>query len=824
MSTSTGHTTTTIVKLNALRSADADWAGAKAANLGELMSAGFDVPIGFVASGEADEEAVARAAVRLGAGPLAVRSSIAAEDLPGASFAGQYESILDVRGADALAAAVTRVRASVETERVRRYQDDVAGGQLGTVGVVVQRQVPADAAGVAFTANPVTGATDEVVVSAVRGLGERLVSGEADPDEWVVRDREVTRVRVPEDSLNEDQILEVAAVARRVEAHFGFPVDIEWAFEGQQLWLLQARPITALPTTVAPIPVPFEVPEGFWERDSHFPQPLAPMSRIILTITTKALSEAFDYAGLPMDGIDSREIGGWPYQRVVPLGGKEPPRLPTWLAPRANALVAKFHPLIRRRIARLEEVERTDALMQLVDRWWNQDRAAYAARVRGFQDVALPLLSDTELEHHFDEVVRFLDETIALHHRLHMADVGFPVRLALFCSDHLGWAEQDVVEMLLGLSETSTEAGRALAALAVMAEERPAVRDLLDKPRHRSIRLDEVDAEFAEAFATYMQEFGCRALRYDVAEPTLAEVPEVALGLVRDQLVRGYDAERRAESQRQKREAAVARGRAALGSESAELRDTFEWLLERAERAYPVREDNEFWLVSSPLAVMHYAALEIGRRLVEQGRIDRPEQVFFIESAEAGRVLADGRDLRELVRRREGEVAWARSHPAPATCGTQPPAPVLAGLPPLVQTALRTILRGSELVLEATASGRNQDAADGVLTGIGASPGTYTGTVRVIHDETEFSKLRAGDVLVCPITTPVWSVLFASVGALVTDTGGILSHAAIIAREYHVPAVVATGNATSLLRDGQVVTVDGATGTTTILQPTESTR
>jgi pyruvate,water dikinase len=404
------------------------------------MSAGFEVPDGFVAAGEAGEDAVARAAARLGDGPLAVRSSIAAEDLPGASFAGQYESILDVRGADALAAAVTRVRASVETERVRRYQDDVAGSQLAAVGVVVQEQVPADAAGVAFTANPVTGATDEVVVSAVRGLGERLVSGEADPDEWVVRDRQVTRVRVPEDSLNEDQILEVAAVARRVEAHFGFPVDIEWAFEGQQLWLLQARPITALPTTVAPIPVPFEVPEGLWERDSHFPQPLAPMSRIILTITTKALSEAFDYAGLPMDGIDSREIGGWPYQRVVPLGGKEPPRLPTWLAPRANALVAKFHPLMRRRIARLEEVERTDALMQLVDRWWNQDRAAYAARVRGFQDVALPLLSDTELEHHFDEVVRFLDETIALHHRLHMADVGFPVRLALQRSSRLGRA------------------------------------------------------------------------------------------------------------------------------------------------------------------------------------------------------------------------------------------------------------------------------------------------------------------------------------------------------------------------------------------------
>jgi pyruvate,water dikinase len=601
-------------------------------------------------------------------------------------------------------------------------------------------------------------------------------------------------------------------------------VDIEWAFEGQRLWLLQARPITALPTTVEQIPVPFEVPDGYWERDSHHPQPLAPMSRIIMTINTKALTEAFEDTGLPMDGLEFREIGGWGYLRIMPLGGKEPPRLPTWLAPLANTLVARFHPLMRRRIARLEEVERTDALMQLVDRWWNHDRAAYAARVRGFQDVALPLLSDTELQHHFDEVVRFFEESMTLHQRLHMADLGFPVRLALFCSDHLGWAEQDVVEMLAGLSETSTEAGRALTALAAMADGRPAVRNLLDQPGRHSIRLEQVDAEFAEAFAAYLHQFGCRTLRYDVAEPTLAEVPEVALGLVRDQLVHGYDAERRAETQRQKRKAAVARARTALASGPAELRDTFEWLLERAERAYPVREDNEFWLVSAPLALIRYAALEIGRRLAAQGRIDRPKHVFFLESAEVGGVLAESTDLRALVGRREGEVAWARAHPAPTTCGTPPPPPVLAGLPALAQTSLRTVLRGGELVLEASASGRSQDATDGVLTGVGASPGTYTGTVRVIHDDTEFSKLRAGDVLVCPITTPVWSVLFASVGALVTDTGGILSHAAIIAREYHVPAVVATGNATSLLRDGQVVTVDGATGTTTIVQPMESTR
>jgi pyruvate,water dikinase len=814
--------TATTIGLDRLGRQDAPRVGAKAANLGELVRAGFDVPEGFVATGEADEDDVVRAAAYLGDGPLAVRSSIAAEDLPGASFAGQYESLLDVRGAEALVAGVRHVRASVATERVRRYQDDVAGGDIGAVGVVVQRQVAAHAAGVAFTANPVTGA-DEVVVSAVRGLGERLVSGDADPDEWVVRGDDVTCLRAPEDSLREDQVLEVVAAARRAAAHFGFPVDVEWAFERDRLWLLQARPITALPTVVEPIAVLVEVPEGFWERDDHFPQPITPMTRMMLNVSTRALAGAFAEFGLPMDGLEWREIGGWAYLRVVPLGGKQPPRPPSWLVRPVNALMSKVHPLLHQRVARIAEVERTDAMIGLVDRWWDQDRAVFAATVRRLQDVALPALSDDDLGRHFDETMRFATDAMTLHHRLHLADVVFPVRLAQFCRDHLGWPEQTVLGMLAGLSEASTDPGRALAALAALARTRPRVRDLLSQPDDRAVaRLEEVDGELAEAFHAYLYEFGCRALRYDVAEPSLAEVPAVALGLVRDQLVRGYDAAERATAQREKRDAIVARARAELAGEPADVRDRFEWLLDRAERAYPVREDNEFYLVSAPLALIRYAALEVGRRLHHRGQLDRSEHVFFLEAEEATGLLAGGGDLREVVRGREGEAAWARSHPGPATYGPQPASPVLAGLPPLVQEFVRVILRSVELVFEAGLSGREQDAVEGVVGGVAASPGTYTGPVRVIRNEGEFGKIRAGDVLVCPITSPVWSVLFASVGALVTDTGGILSHSAIIAREYHIPAVVATGNATTLLRDGQIVAVDGSAGAVRIDQATGS--
>ena len=816
-----------IVGLDRLGTEDARRVGTKAANLGELMRGGFEVPPGVVVVGDLDaDEAVVAEVVRvadgLDDGPLAVRSSIAAEDLPGASFAGQYESVLGVEGPVALAAAVRHVRESVRADRVQRYQDELAGGAMGAVGVLVQRQVAADAAGVAFTVNPVTGA-DEVVVSSVRGLGEALVSGEADPDEWAVRGDDVRCVRSPEDSLTDDQVREVAAAARRVADHFGFPVDVEWAFEGERLWLLQARAITALPTVVEPIPLEVEAPAGFWERDaSHFPAPIAPMSRIVLESFTRGMRDACAWGGLPIEGVAWREIGGWTYMRVVPLGGKEPPRLPAPLAPVANTAAARLHPLLRQRIARLDEVERSDALGRLVERWWDEDRAAYVGRVRRLQGVALPTLSDAELRDHFHAAARLCEDGSVLHHQLHLADVAFPIRLALLCREQLGWPEQEVLAMLAGLSETSTEPGRALAELADTAAARPTVRDLLEGPRSDALaRLEEVDPAFAAAFHAYLREFGCRALRYDVAEPTLAECPEVALGLVRDQLIRGYDADERAEAQRRHRDEVVARARAGLADRSAELRERFEWLLERAEKAYPVREDNEFYLISAPLALLRYAALEVGRRLAERGELDRPEQIFFLEVAEAAGALP-GVDVRELARRREGEAAWVHANPGPISYGTEPPPPVLAGLPRIVQEHMQTVITAMDLVFEAGLSGRAQDTVDGRLEGIAASPGTYTGRVRVILDESGFTKIRAGDVLVCPITSPVWSVLFANVGALVTDTGGVLSHAAIIAREYRIPAVVATGNATGLLEDGQLVTVDGSTGVVRLAEPSPS--
>jgi pyruvate,water dikinase len=174
--------------------------------------------------------------------------------------------------------------------------------------------------------------------------------------------------------------------------------------------------------------------------------------------------------------------------------------------------------------------------------------------------------------------------------------------------------------------------------------------------------------------------------------------------------------------------------------------------------------------------------------------------------------FANGSDQRELVARRKGERAWVLAHPGPATYGQEPGQPPLSVLPAESRTAMAAMLWTVDLMFAAARSAQRQSPDAATVTGIGASTGRYAGSVRVVSGEHEFGKIQAGDVLVCHVTSPVWSVLFSRIGALVTDTGGILSHPAIIAREFGVPAVVATGNATALLRDGQRVTVDGTAG------------
>jgi pyruvate,water dikinase len=407
----------------------------------------------------------------------------------------------------------------------------------------------------------------------------------------------------------------------------------------------------------------------------------------------------------------------------------------------------------------------------------------------------------------------FFRDAIYYHFALHPAIAISIIALAFACKELLGWEPERYVDLMNGLSEKSSEPARRLAELANLAKGKTSIRTLLEnidgtKPE----QLTEIDVGFAKAFDAYQHEFGLRATNYEVCDPTLAETPGLMLGLVRDQLARDFNPEAISVSLEKKRQAALAEARAILAQRPVADRERFEQVLASAELAYPVREDNEFYTISAPLGLARFMLLELGSRLAARGQIARRDDIFFLKLEEARSALLNGGDRNSQVKHRKAERAWIDAHPGPESYGTDPGQPTsFAGLPPEVKFVMEGTLWYMDHVFPETQN--TLAGTDGSrLKGIPASGDKYTGPVRIIRDETEFTKLRAGDILVCPTTSPVWSVLFPSIGALITDTGGVLSHPAIIAREYQIPAVVATGNATNVLRDGQIVTVDGDVG------------
>jgi rifampicin phosphotransferase len=812
--------------------------GMKAANLGELLQAGFNVPGGFVLSVSAFERFRLLHGFRRGASDsevlgapmpddvldelmaayrefqhdcVAVRSSGVAEDLADASFAGQYETVLGVLGESAIQYAIAKCWASAFSNRVAAYRRDFISDDVPPLAVLVQRLIQPDAAGVAFTMNPISGDPKEILVSAVRGLGERLVSGQAQPDEWSVRAGSATCQYAPEKAVESDQVLRIAALANQVRTHFEAEQDIEWALANDELFLLQARPVTTVATPADALDAPLiEVPDGYWQREiTHFPRPTSVMVRDILDTHNAEFRQMCTRYGLLVDGVEIRLIGGWAYARVVPLGGKDQPPPPAWLM----WLLLRTAPQLRRRIQSCKRAIRSDLHGRDIDRWYDEWRPSLSSRLHALASVELSEISDEELATHVFSIERLVAHCLHVHFQLHGAMMFVLAEFLFACSDLLGWDDQRAFTLLNGLSQMSTEPSRELADLAEIAASHPRVKSLLSNHENVASTICSVDATFADAFEKFVRFYGCRTMGMEFVEPTLAEQPDLLLRLVRDQITNGYDPRADAAAAMADRDREVAAAREQIGSRPR-LLQRFEKALARAQRAYPVREDSEFFTASAPLGLGRLAALEVGRRLVARGQMDAVEDVFCLTMNEQQEAVVSSDSLQSEIQRRREEEARVEANPGPASYGSDPGEPPSFTILPkesrFTMEALQAIML--DRILAPDASARVQTAGEH-LSGIAASKGFYTGTARVVMDETEFDKVQPGDVLVCPITSPVWSVLFPSIGALITDTGGILSHAAIIAREYRLPAVVGTGNATDLLSDGDLVTIDGANGT-----------
>ena len=560
---------------------------------------------------------------------------------------------------------------------------------------------------------------------------------------------------------------------------------------------------------------------GSWERDpSHWPLPLTPAFRSFYwPWQAAAFAAMFAESGFIARGVRWRDLDGYGYFQGVPVGGWTPPRRLTPLLARGWRL----HPALRSRVHRAARQADGRHDRALLARWEGEWKLRVAAELAEALATDLAALDERALATHLRRVCARAAAYVTIHFLLHGAIAPAVARLDRLCRATPALAAIAATDLLMGLSAASSRPGWALADLATMLRARPALRERLEQAGDVAVeQLEQIDAEFGGAFRSWIGEFGHRVTaRYEFVAPTLAEQPERVLRLARDLAARPAEPNRE-QAVHVRRETLVAEARARLGAGPA--RAEFEEALAAAQRAYPVRDGNTVLTFGANFAVVRYALLEVGRRWAGSV-LDQADDVFFLTGSEImagierGRpAAADSIGLHARARRRTWEAAVS-APPPPVFIG--PPAydPPLAAFPSAVADRYRGLLWYLRTV-QALAGSEPEPAASPLapterveLRGLGAVRGRYQGRARVVLDESQFERVEAGDVLVCPITSPAWSLLFPLLGALVTDHGGVLSHPAVIAREYGLPAVVATGDATRRIPDGARVTVDGDAGT-----------
>ena len=808
--------------------ADLASAGGKGANLGELVRHGFPVPAGFLVTTAAyatlladtglgaelerlldAENAAARiralftealvparvsadiaaAYAALGGGPVAVRSSATAEDLPGAAFAGQQDTFLNVVGEQAVIRAVVDCWASLWTDRAIAYrQRQRIDPREVSIAVVVQDMVPADTAGVLFSANPVTGERGEIVVDASPGLGEAVVSGRVTPEHYVLDSTGRTRTFTPgahevviralagggtEESagagsprpaLGEEQLAELARLALRAQEHFGRPQDMEWAIAGGRLFVLQARPMTALP------PQPLRLNEFqrfvgpfFVEMFQDRPYPLDVsgwMQRGILAMLHgMAGSVGVNFPSvkelLPEeDGVVVRLVPPVPRPTLRTLGA------PLSVARRAR----RFNP------ARWTQDSRFATFLENVRRLAGRDPRSLSWReVVGLaEDAFATMRGITELR------ISYLPGAFVPQLKLRLM-------LLLLGKRHLGPA------LIAGAETRTSQANRALEDLAdrvrshgglARAFTELAPGELLSRVEH-----DPKFEDFRARLQAFLAEYGHRETVSVVmsSSPTWSDAPEVVLGLVTSMM-----GERRQAADQTGQALAELKRHPAL--RIAAVRRHLLTAVDAAKAGIAFREDSHFY-ATKVLPPLRRALAELGRRLCEAGVLADPADVHHLRFEElAG--MDDGGALPAAERERYRRLVVARA-------------------------AKRRELDGIPLLDTASLFPTRRRRPGALVSGMPASRGQATGTVRIIRGPAEFGQLRSGEILVCPYTNPSWTPLFQRAAAVVVDAGGIASHAAIVAREYGIPAVMGTGSGTSALQEGQLVLVDGTRGLVT---------
>ncbi|MDQ2654752.1 MAG: PEP-utilizing enzyme [Chloroflexota bacterium] len=742
---------------------------------------------------------IATAYATLGERAVAVRSSATAEDLPGLSFAGQQETLLNVRGGEAVRDAVRRCWASLWTARAIGYRrqmnvpaDDVA------MAVVVQQMVPAEMAGVLFTANPTTGARGELVVEAVPGLGEALVSGEVTPESYLI-DRERLEATASAMAEYEGRLLtpavlrDLAQLGLRVERHFsGVPQDIEWAIAGSVIWLLQARPITNLPAApLADVRWESPRPGATWVRRQvveHMPEPLSTLFADLyldqglqesITRIGQLMGLGDDFAAF-VDGPFFTTVNGYGYSRAnFNVNWKTTLLLLKWM-------VQGPIMIFRQGISQWRETGLPQYLA-VIARWQEVDpeTASDEELLRGIRELALA-----------DAIYWFSAALVIGAAKVSDALLeGILPRIAPGHDLHSG-------QFLRGFSSPMLQAEVDLDAIARSIRASDELREVVTQtPAERlldALPQTPVGEAVRDGLRDYFARYGHQIYNLDFVDPTLVESP-LPVFLALKALIREPGQAAMA------RQRAVTRERDRLTAEVADTLDplrrfVFTRVVHWAQHFAPYREDALFF-VGAAWPLLRRFARGLGERLARAGMLDAEDDVYFLDSSELQRAITDRaagvprRDLAGVAReRRDLREARKRLHPP-------------AAVPP------ESGMRVGRIDLSDRETQRRNAAGATTLRGFAVSPGRVTAPASVILSPDDFDQMEPGTILVCPTTTPAWTPLFAQTRGLVTDIGGILAHGSIVAREFGIPAVMGTGNATQRIISGQQITVDGSAGT-----------
>lgn len=870
-----------MLRLDKALSQDRSKVGGKAANLASLMAAGFPVPPGFVVPvdayrqfleshglGERISSALASADLSdekqlettstsvksmILSSPLdsgmakevqealgqegerlwAVRSSATAEDTPQASYAGQQDTYLNVTP-EAVPARIKECWASYWNTRALAYRHNAKVPSIkGGIAVVVQEMVPSDSSGVLFTINPVTGEKDEAVIESSWGLGESIVSGLVTPDRFVCRkdasaiterrispktkgiylheggsrtlDIDPARQNLP--SLEETQILDLVSLGRRIESHFGFPQDIEWAVSKGKPFILQSRPITTVE----------DRKEVLWTRaygDEYWADITSPLfySWLGEWLSKYVLEEGYevmgywDLKGLPLLRLHKGHI--YFNSAVLEAVFTYNPRfsrtkeLLNYFPEKDQERIANAKTKLLRRVWAEIRIafKDPDGMIFRTDKAYKKWAEGYLEKMKPFDSMDLTKLGTEELYGQYRyQVDSFLKHYQLIRYGMVTHSIGMNLMVKRWLLDWLDDRSGALYSSLLsGLPDNKTiKTNNALIVLARSARDDPAViKPLLSMGSagfYNEMQSRLYMAHFRDKFDAFMREYGHRSHTREIYFPRWADDPTLVVDILRS-LASAPDIdveslEREKAEQRIAAEKEIGRRISALNLGFFKKR-IFNVILRYAQTYLQFRENQRFFL-DHMIHRQRKIFVEYGRRYASQGFIGSPDDIFFLSKEEIFEMAKGGLpDMRGKIADRRAEFERYRDY-----------------LPP-------KFLQG-EIEFDDTVI-----STEGLtkVTGTSSSPGIATGVIRVVDSIERLSEVVKDEILVTQNTDPGWTPVFSKLGGLITETGGILSHGAVVSREYGIPAVTAVKGARQIFKTGQRVTIDGNEGIVYIME------